>query len=268
MNSPDIISFEPLHSTSEAFKEFLRECSVSLLLSTTDAGPAIGSATCVEIEDRLFVATVAHNFDKVKNFNAFSGNKGTNEALKIIRDSCDYLPDKPDVAWLEVDRKSAERSKLKGIPLERIVPDAVLNSSTIYFFTGTPAVLSKVEHVSDSPELVLTQLLMGSMLVDGIDPSADVIELELSNEPDNFIGPNEMPAPPGMSGGGIWVAEESDTLVWQVNLKLIGMGTSYFRNGNNLTKFNGVKMHHWLKLISRDLPELQPTIHAFIEPNN
>lgn len=93
------------------------------------------------------------------------------------------------------------------------------------------------------------------------DPKVDVV---LNYCEDDVVtvadsGPQALPRPQGMSGGGIWDQDFSKGMVWSASsAKLIGIQSSWFERGRYL---RGVQIIHWLNAICSDYPRLRKAIH-------
>ena len=99
-----------------------------------------GSAVCLEIGERLFIATAAHNFDRLAdgvNWSAFGANRSSNHRLAILQGNyrIGRPDDEPDVAWLEIDPRSAENSDLVSVRLDDVLLDPILYPGQLYFAT-------------------------------------------------------------------------------------------------------------------------------------
>jgi len=93
------------------------------------------------------------------------------------------------------------------------------------------------------------------------DPNVDVVlhycEDDVITVADS--GPQALPRPQGMSGGGIWDQDFSKGMVWSASsAKLIGIQSSWFERGRYL---RGVQIIHWLNAIYADYPRLRKVIH-------
>jgi hypothetical protein len=68
--------------------QHLRDRTAGILIESDGGGVACGSAVAVQVEDRTFLLTAAHNFNgaevKGTRVTVFSANRSSNEPLKII----------------------------------------------------------------------------------------------------------------------------------------------------------------------------------------
>lgn len=128
---------------------FLRNRSCALCFEYAPDDIEGGSAVCVDVVGRLFVATVAHNFDRLKagvNWSVFSANRSSDHRLAILQ--ANYRIgrqfDEPNVAWLEIDPQSAKDSALVGVRLDDLLLYPTLYQSELYLASGFPASLKQV----------------------------------------------------------------------------------------------------------------------------
>lgn len=94
---------------------YIRNRSAALCFEYAQDDIEGGSAVCVEIADRLFIATVAHNFSRLNqgvNWSVFSANRSSNQRLTVLQANyhIERDQDEPDLAWLEIDPASAQDS--------------------------------------------------------------------------------------------------------------------------------------------------------------
>ncbi len=254
---------------------YIRNRSAALCFEYAQDDIEGGSAVCVEIANRLFIATVAHNFNRLRQvvkWSVFSANRSSNHELNILQ--ANYCKerdqDEPDLAWLEIDPASAQDSDLSGIDIRDILVHPDLNHGELYLATGFPVDLKQIavpnEHGHRSITIPLgvyfttvveqaVAAVQGELIVldyqrEGIDINGQIVEIE----------------PHGMSGGGVWftpVREAQPMGVWNPRrLKLLGLSREYFRYRHHLT---AEPMQKWLTLLRNDLPELQAAIDPVLE---
>ena len=85
----------------------------------------IGSGVCIQIDDHLFIATAAHNFEAILSKGTISlFSTSSNTPLDIIAQNYgEYGAEGTlDLGWLEVDPASAAANGLEGLPLNWTVP--------------------------------------------------------------------------------------------------------------------------------------------------
>ena len=133
----------------------------SAIISQVDGSgsPFIGSATCLEIGNRLFLATAAHNFKVIQDggkVGVFSGQKASHPPLTLIGSNYSQYGDAGtlDLAWIELEPASAYRSKLSGLPLSSFDARHCVQDSLCYTIAGFPA--ERAEFHMRNGELNLT----------------------------------------------------------------------------------------------------------------
>lgn len=251
-----------------ASQNYIQNRTAAVYLELTPQETFVGSALCIAIEGRTFIATAAHNFDGLSSrgrVTVFSANRSSAVPLAVIAGNyrSNRAADTPDVAWLEIDQSSAASSDLVGIHVESILMNHQLDSSFAYLITGFPRDLMRESKIGNHTNIVLPLVLY----MTGISPhgnSGDDIVLDYQRQ---GIGPNgfgTMSEPHGMSGGGIWLIPSSteNPSVWSpTNIRPIGITTRYFRSQNEV---RGVRMQHWLQMLMDDLPELRSALKPLL----
>lgn len=233
-----------------------------------------GSAVAIEIANRLFIATAAHNFGRLPqrpNWSAFGANRSSNNGLTILQ--ANYRvggrDDEPDVAWLEIDRGSARGSDLVGINIEDLLLYPELYHGNLYLATGFPVGLKDVS--DPNPEghrdITIPFGIYFTTVVEAAEAAAagGLIVLDYQRTGINVSGQLVEIEPHGMSGGGVWYAPEdaAPAAVWDPRrLKLVGLSREYFRHQHRLT---AEPMHIWLSLLRDDLPELRDAIDPLLQ---
>jgi hypothetical protein len=249
-----------------ASENYIRNRTVGIYLTVTPQESYSGSAICIEIANRLFVATAGHNFDGVENganFVAFSANRSSDIPL-VIRGSNlarNRPPDCPDLAWLEIDGMSARGSELVGVSLDAVVPRPILHQNDGYVATGFPTRLRREERQRDHANFVVPLMVYFTGAA-RIDDNRIVLDYHRNGLGPN--GPGLVEEPQGMSGGPIWhvPTEHAQDQIWNPGrIRLIGITTTYVRGRNEL---HGVAMFEWLRLLRNDLPDLAATLDALL----
>lgn len=250
-----------------ASENYIRNRSVGIYLTVTPQETYSGSAICLEIDGRLFVATAGHNFDGVENgatFVAFSANRSSDTPLQILRSNLarNRQRNDPDLAWLEVDAASARASDLEGISLNSVVAHPVIHPNDGYVATGFPAQLRREQRVRPNHVNFVVPLMVYFTAAARIDD--DEIVLDYHREGLGPQGPGVVAEPPGMSGGPIFhvPTELAQGEIWNAGrIRLIGTTTRYARGKNEL---HGIAMAKWLTLLRNDLPGLARTLDGLL----
>ena len=232
-----------------------------------------GSAVCVEIANRLFLATAAHNFARLAerpNWCAFSANRSSNHRLTILNANCAVgrRDDEPDVAWLEIDRESAGNSDLVGTNLEDLLLYPELYHGDKYLATGFPAGLKRVADPDQNGhrDIAIPFGIYFTTVVTAAEAEAagGLVLLDYQRAGVDVNGKTVEVEPHGMSGGGVWYSREDAALgkVWAPRkLKLLGLSREYFRQRHRLT---AEPMHIWLTILRDDLADLRPVIDPLL----
>ncbi|MDX6577839.1 MAG: hypothetical protein QOE96_3792 [Blastocatellia bacterium] len=250
-----------------ASQNYIRNRSVGIYLTVSPQETYSGSAICLEINGRLFVATAAHNFDGVENgatFVAFSANRSSDTPLEIISSNLarNRSADGPDLAWLEVAVASARASDLEGVSLDSVNSRPVIHPMDGYVATGFPVHLRREERVRPNHANFVVPLLIYFTAAARIDDSA--IVLDYHREGLGPQGPGLIAEPHGMSGGAVWhvPTKQGQDGIWNPGrIRLIGVTTRYVRAHNEL---HGLAMIEWLRLLAGDVPELAESINPLI----
>jgi len=257
-----------LRAAYEALRQHIRDHSAIIYQVLPDR-TYIGSATCVEINDRLFLATAAHNFDVIAEggtATTFSARRSLRSPLTILAHNYGVSgsPDVPDVAWLEVDRVSANQSELAGIPLRLVRPHHALDLDGDYDITGFIAELTNRIQVDGEQTIQLNGICFNTIPTRNARPDGDELVLDY-NFANTENGRIEMPHPAGISGGAIWHTPLIDeNHIWTpAGFPLVGIVTHYRDLSRQII---GLPMHHWLELLLADRPEVQPYIEPILNP--
>jgi hypothetical protein len=232
--------------------DYTTDRSVAILQRPSSVDPKCGSATCIAVGDRWFLATAAHNIDYLSDdsdIQLLPRAERSHPGISFLRRSHPRpVPYPADVAWLELDPTVAQRAGLQAVPLSQLgpqhrVPDA-------YFIQGYPA--REVEPGAKGGFDPLS-MCVGVVSVQPGGANA-AIGLEYPpNSPDD-LG-LQLVHPSGFSGGGVWTF--TGLRVWPyINVgseSLVAIITSY--HAAKLT-LDAVSIASWVDLLSSDQPEL------------
>lgn len=223
-----------------------------------------GSATCFTVLDRFFLITAGHNLEKVPLdlLRIFSREKPSRGRIKIL--GANYIAeparaDAVDVGWVELDAESAYASGLVPITVDDLMPFHDLIGDIEYLLSGLPF----ERHEKNFPDFILNPYHLY------VDPKKDAEPSDVDLAfyyPETGQGKNGQvvtPYPGGISGGPIWYFDVSEPNgIWRPELKLVGI----FRSFDKARREGyGVKIHHWLKLLNDDFPELRKEIEPLLK---
>ncbi len=256
-----------LENARIAVGDYLRKHTVAVWQEFPEETPFIGSGTCIEINDRLFISTAAHNFKDVPRggkVTLLSANSSSRIPLKVIGQNYGYYGHSRilDTAWVEIDVQSAEQENLFGVPLHTVEPHHVIDiENGNYEVVGLPMQLHSV--TEDRTHYIVPLAVYNTMPGKSADPDDDNLMLDYSETAMTNQGIVTMPHPGGMSGGGIWSVPLVDRPdIWiPSKFRLAGIVTDYFHLRDEICgQIRGLRMHHWLKLVLNDHPELREHI--------
>jgi len=251
----------------EATTKYLRNRTAAIYLEVSSKETYCGSAVCVDVNHRVFLLTAAHNFEGIKDSSriiVFSANRSSDNPLNIIRYNYNLsgADGSNDVAWLEVDPKSAENSDLIGTDLNTIQLSPI-PVDELCLFMGFPTGFARQQRDNSGHLNIIAPMMMyGTHLVRD-DKSIVMGYAKTGFSPEQGI--KEMPSPSGMSGGGIWLIPkklEREDEIWDPSrLRLIGLTREYFRDRNEV---EGNHVTDCLVLLSQDISELKESLGGFL----
>lgn len=245
------ISIPPEGSIAGArVRDYTSDRSVAVLQGLSGPTPSCGSATCVDLNGRWFLATAAHNINDISNDadirlvpRAERGHPGLPFLRRSHPRSSAY---ELDVAWIEVDPLTARRGGLLAVPRDQLRP---VTDNGAFFIQGYPS--GEVEQSASGgfDPLSLCVLVVSLQAA----PSGDIALEYPPNSPVD-VG-LELIHPRGFSGGGVWTF--TGLGVWPyVNIEkeaLAGIITEYEASAGRL---NSVSITGWLQLVAMDNPDL------------
>jgi hypothetical protein len=263
------------NNSNIAMGEYLGDHSAAVWQQYSDGAEELGSAVCIEIAERYFLASAAHNFEvtigggKVTLLSARSPS-----LLPLVELAHNYSQygksNALDLAWVEIDPTLANTSGLKAIPLTRVQAYHSIEPTALegnYEVTGFPAALTETHGKKTTIHFFVYNTIPGKHSR----PGTDQLLLNYSEEARVQYktvdqGLVAMPEPGGISGGGIWYIPTSDpSRLWGPSLcYLIGIATHYLSISRQI---KGVPIHHWLAFLLDDHPELQPHIDPLLAQN-
>jgi hypothetical protein len=222
--------------------------------------PVTGSAVCIEIAGRYFLATAAHVVEPFANADLLLLPRGelNHKGISFIRRSHPRRENyKYDVAWLEVELSDWSNSGLRALTIEQTTYNwRYRKDSPVLFIQGFP---SREAIVTTSGSFEPLSLCLASTSVDpGLGAHGAAIEYPPQDPADIGL---ELIHPGGFSGGGMWTWHPLS--VWpHINVgaeKLIGLITEYDPSAKRLIS---VGLEHWFGLVAHDNPELRDYIQS------
>lgn len=235
------------------FRDYSSDRSVAIIQQRPGFSPECGSATCVEIGARWFLATAAHNIDHIvadENLRLLPRGERSHSGIPFVRRSHPRSAEYPyDVGWLEVDAASARRLGLLPVPVEQLEPKHQIPDA--YFIQGYPS--GEVE-ANASAGFDPLSLSVAVVSVEPTSPEAAIgLEYPPASEADTGL---QLVHPRGFSGGGVWTFTGLE--VWPyINVEreyLVGIITEYASGKKTL---NVASIEVWLELVYLDNPELK-----------
>lgn len=235
------------------FRDYSSDRSVAIIQQSDGSSPECGSATCVEIGMRWFLATAAHNIDHIvadEDLRLLPRGERCHPGIAFIGRSHPRSVEYPhDVAWLEVDPTSARSLGLLSVPLKQLAPKHRIPGA--YFVQGYPSREVEANSAGGFDPLSL------SVAVVSVKPTSSNAALGLeyppASEEDTGL---QLVHPGGFSGGGVWTFNGLE--VWPyINVEresLVGIVTEYVSGKQTL---NVASIEAWLDLVYQDNPELK-----------
>lgn len=243
----------------DAFEAHIQRHSVIVVQVDSSKEQFIGSGTCIEVNNRLFVSTAAHNFSVLKGQGAaklFPAQKSPHRALRFISHGFSKFGDKDtlDIAWIEIYPESARQCNLDALPVSAIEPNPTLafDNSMMYIVAGFPA-----ENVSISKkggDSYLHCVLSLFITIPGKQDQSDGgLFFEYPEDPISF-GDLPLPDPAGLSGGTVWAAPmASDSPIFVPDFMIVGVITHFWPK-TRLIRCE--RFGNWLELLLTDNAEL------------
>ena len=232
-----------------ALQQSLARHSVTLLIWDLDVDTPVsaGSATCIELRGVRYLLTAAHVVQNRQGGQlaaraigvVFGTEPGPNNSFVQRILIAGGRPDDPlDIALLELSPEGADAiaASKDFLPEKRLLRGVSADETRLFAVYGTPSSLSPLSLIKQTftagPMCYAT--ISCHPFPSHLDPSHD-IALEYnksSNISTSQEGEVEAPEPPGLSGGGIWLATEpQEGVFWDPSeSKLIGVQHSWSRS--------------------------------------
>jgi len=268
------------HTHGLAMREHLRPRSAVLLMDDPDAPPVDkpppnGSATCIEIGGRHFVATAAHNLNNLESLRNLSlgafGEIGkfTRLSPKLInkgrRGGWDY--DRVDIAWLEIEPRAVpswtEEWGRRFVTLDRMWLGKAADVDKHVCCLGQAYESLKFLTVNGIPTVGFRPLPYLSGTKRSEDPEHQMW-VHYARVMHSMEGQKDAPDPAGFSGCGLWFVNPKQNGLWTPErAQLAAIEHGWLPESECLT---GTLMRHWVQMIREDIPELAHFIDPFLKP--
>jgi hypothetical protein len=262
----------PATAACVAYHEYISDRSVALLQRSSSDALDIGSGTCFRIGHRYLIATVAHNVEHLNLSQIEAVPRGAYYSNKLTLVAKNHLHSAEgvelDVAWIEVEPESFERSPMLGAFSLSQVATYPEEAITACFLQGYPS--GRVELVqseaSARPSVASDGLLTMSIppAARGVQHQAGV-DFAIEYPPhDGSVDRQPLAAPPGISGGGIWwVPGFEDKRIWlQDEVRLLAIARKWYKPSKEVW---GTRIEFWLKLVAADFGDLREEIQNALE---
>lgn len=254
----------PVYAAGVTLHAYLSERSVALLLTPQPSHLEIGSGTCVRIGDRVLVATAAHNLQGLEHQDQIQiiPKGGSLEApLRWTRKGIQFSKDgkKTDVAWIELAPQASSSPQLKCFGVDdlahRMAPDDQVGCHVQGYPSATVEVTQAPrQHISVESDGLLTLSIPKE---NWTDQSQTEIDFVVEYPPhDGSLDHLDLPPPPGLSGGGIWLAPRfEDERLWSPEqASLLAITRSWRKQQRELY---GTRIRVWLQLVRDDFEDLR-----------
>lgn len=237
-----------------------------------------GTVIAINISDRYFLVTAGHVISEKHEYEIVCRNE--NNIFKSINSFKSRHVDKDtDIGILEIsyDKIDLINSWLNISDINNNFNQNIENNVVVIGYPGEYIINAQNEEISKNNFLsirVCSSLSYISSTIQLKDwPTTNDLERQPSEQKDIFvhfdsnyemfsspsdtleISPNNFlkyPEFSGMSGGGIWLLESEDTLIWEPTVKLIGIQHSVKKN----QWIHGSSINCFLELIARKYPDV------------
>jgi hypothetical protein len=250
--------------------DYLSRHSIALVLRDPAGRPGIGSSTCVKIVSHYLLATAAHNIKDVDDasIDLRAASELSRSRLSFVARSCSpsRLAPPTDIAWIELDERTALQNRLQFIELRDLQVAPGQTREHPFIIQGYPwaSVQGDLEHGSQldlESTMALTMAAQAEQLPRPLKEHEFAVEYPPRDEQDT---PMEAPEPHGVSGGGVWRQSRHDEqLVWSPERTwLVGINTGWFRQSRVLYC---TRIEAWLELVATDFPDTVEVVSGFLE---
>lgn len=241
----------------------------------------LSSGTLVRIEDRIFVATAAHNIpSRPSESLQILPDRPRQTHLGILRPGKSAVDRTNDVGFLEID-SAAFDDYFQGkqcCSLGRIAIMGTGDPAQLMVLTGTPLQFAEIDSSGNGPPFVANQIAFTSTVLSQtewplsfkggrtIDPAVDVfLDYPATGITKLDTGePLVLTTPHGFSGGGMWSSQMKKGEVWSPSMSQLFAIENSWDDVQRIVR--GTQIIHWLNLLRSKIPELREHLqNAFPE---
>ena len=248
--------------------------TVALVLHDRAGGVWLGSAICIRVGERFFLATAAHNLQQISHLRTIPRGRYRSDPIRSIGSGIGRVGD--DVAWIELCPKDIERRKVAhldlehldlehlelgtvdpGQPVERPALGEVCERGAGSLDSGRSGMPSRaLTHGFPAAGMDADWLYSTRFQVPGAWIPGRVSEPERIGEVVQSWRHRDLPPsfkPNGISGGGMWRRGEDG------DYRLAGLARTWDASSRVLL---GTAIDRWLDALVHGLPELRPVVEA------
>ncbi len=235
-----------------------------------------GTAIAINIGDRYFMATAGHVISKdhkydivlkkekaqsIDCFQACQFDTDTDVGLLEIPKEKKHLIDSwvtvSDI-YTDIDQHKKNDVVIVGYPGEYITQTLKIQISKNNFLNfricNTLCYLSFTLPMEEWPtEGIKNQTIEEQDIFIDFDPGENMFTSPPNTVDISPAGSMQCPELPGISGGGIWLLESEEGVIWKPSIKLIGIQHSAFKKDQWM---RGTLINCWLDLVAKNYPDL------------
>lgn len=244
----------------DQMKHFTSDRACAVIGGSRSFKSAIGSAVCIEIAGRYFLATAAHVIEAFADDDILLLPRGESNhpGMSFIRRSHPRNKHyRYDIAWMEIEYPEWLKSGLRALTLEQTACNRRHSRhQPILFAQGFPSREVIITSVNTFSPL---SMCLASTSVDA-GQGANGVAIEYPPQDPADVG-LELVHPEGFSGGGMWTWNPLS--IWpHINAeaeKLVGIIVEYDPVAKHLVS---IGMEYWFELVAQDNPELLDHIQS------
>ncbi len=218
--------------------------TAALVLYDRAGGVWLGSAICIRVGERFFLATAAHNLRHLSYVRTIPRGRYRSDPIRSIGSGVGLAGD--DVAWIELCPEDVERRRVAYLDLEHLDLEQLdVRTLSDGITHGFPAAGMDADWLHSTRFQVPGAWIPGHVSTPER-PSEIVQSWRRRDLPPYF-------QPSGLSGGGMWRRGEDG------DYRLAGLARVWHGSSRVLL---GTAIDRWLAALVHGLPELRPVVAA------